>query len=73
MLKGCPGCPGCPRCPGCPGCPAPESEPNGEVNGHGNCSYKSVRHYNWLTTILIFLRLCDGRGSGIGEPVAFVS
>jgi len=61
MLKG---------CPGCPGCPAPESEPNGEVNGHGNCSYRSVRYYNCLTTI--FLRLCDGHGTGIGEPVALV-
>jgi len=63
MLKG---------CPGCPGCPALESEPNGKVIGHLNGSYKSVRHYNWLTIILIFLRLCDGYGAGIGEPVAFV-
>ena len=44
-----------------------ESEPNGEVNGHGNCSYRSVRHYNYLIIISIFLRLCDGNGIGIGE------
>jgi len=70
MLKGCPGCPGC---LGCPGCPALESEPNGEVNGHGDCSYQSVCHYNWLTTIFVFLWLCFGHGTGVGEPVAFVS
>jgi len=57
---------------GCPGCPALESEPNVEVNGHGNFSYKSVRHYNRFTIISIFLRLCDGHGIEIGQPVAFV-
>jgi len=64
---------GCPGCPGWPGCPAPESEPNGKVNGRGNWSYKSVRHSSWLTIILVFLMLCDGHGTGVGEPVALVS
>ena len=72
-VSGVSGVSGCPGCLGCPGCPAPVTEPNGEVNSNGNCSNKSVRHYNWLTITLLFLRLCDGHGTGIGEPVAFAS